>query len=194
MQGTCLTPGPYISWDPKSDWYLDERWHGVIYDVGCHLVDLLLYLVPYEVTNMKVVKQKGFMGYETPTNVGCVFEMSGGATGDLAIGWRASTDIISISLHGTAGSLIVSRDYFTYVNPGTDPVDRIKTYLGNVFSESNALLKKIKDKIHGRDFYPEDLTQTLAFCRSIHGLQAPPINGNDAKKVHQFLEKMILSN
>lgn len=193
VQGTFLTPGPYISWDPKSDWYLDKKWHGVIYDVGCHLVDLLLYLVPYKVTNVKLVKQKGLTGYNTPTNVACVFEMEEGTTGDLAIGWRAATDIISLSLHGTAGSLTVSRDYFAYVNAGTDPIDRIKMSLENVYSECNALIKKIWDKTHGRNFYEEDLIQAQTFCRSISGLETPPIHGNDAIKIHQFLEKMIVS-
>lgn len=192
VQGTYLTPGPYISWDPKSDWYLDRRWHGVIYDIGCHLVDLLFYLVPSKFSNVKVITQEGFTGYNTPTNVACIFKMEGGATGGLTIGWRAAADMISLSLHGTAGSLNVSRDYFAYVNAGTDPFDNIKIYIGNVYSECNALLKKIRDKIQGKNFYIEDLFQTVAFCKSIAKLQTPPINGNDAIKVHQFLEQMLI--
>lgn len=194
IQGICLTPGPYISWDPKSDWYLDKKWHGVIYDIGCHLVDLILYLVPCKICNVKLVTQKGYMGYDTPTNVSSIFEMEGGATGNLIIGWRAAIDMISISLHGTAGSLIVSNDYFAYLNAGTDPVDKIEIDMRNAYSNCNTLVKKIRDKVQGRNFSTEDLTQTVEFCRSIYGQQTPPIDGDDAIKVHQFLEQMIGSS
>jgi UDP-N-acetylglucosamine 3-dehydrogenase len=191
VQGIFVTPGPYISWDPKSDWYLDEKWHGVIYDTACHLVDLLLYLVPYEILDLKVVSQHGFDGYNTPTNVGCTFEMEGGIVGDLTVGWRASTDILSLSIHGTAGSINVSQDYFVYVNSGTDPVDKIKMALGNAYSACSSLLRKVKDKVRGNNFYTEDLLQSKAFVKAISKIQRAPINGGDAIKVHKFLEQMI---
>ena len=192
VQGTFVTPGPYISWDPKSDWYLDEKWHGVIYDIGCHLVDLLLYLVPFDIINVKVVSQHGFKGYSTPTNVACSFEMEGGLVGNLTVGWRASTDILSLSVHGTAGSINVSQDYFTYVNSQTDPVDKIKMVLENAYSACGSLLQKVKDKVHGNNFYIEDLLQAKAFVTAISKIQKAPIDGNDAIRIHKFLEKMIL--
>lgn len=193
VQGTFVTPGPYISWDPKSDWYLDEKWHGVIYDTGCHLVDLLLYLVPFGILNVKVVSQHGFNGYNTPTNVACTFEMESGIVGDLAIGWRASTDILSLLIQGTAGSINVSRDSFTYVNAGTDPIDRIKQYLANVGFECASVLNKICDKIQGKNFYNEDLIQAKIFCEAISGTQKPPIGGIQAISIHKFLSRMISS-
>jgi UDP-N-acetylglucosamine 3-dehydrogenase len=194
VQGTCLTPGPYISWDPKSDWYLDKNWHGVIYDIGCHLVDLILFLVPSKISKVKVLTQKGYTGYDTPTNVSSIFEMEGGATGNLSISWRAAIDMISISLHGTAGSLIVSNDYFAYLNPGTDPLDKIQIDFKNAYSNSTTLARQIRDKVKGSTFSPEDFEQTVQFCRSIYGLQTPPVDGNDAIRVHQFLEQMIVSS
>ncbi|MEI9475731.1 MAG: Gfo/Idh/MocA family oxidoreductase [Deltaproteobacteria bacterium] len=194
VQGTFVTPGPYLSWDPKSDWYLDKKWHGVIYDSACHLVDLLLLLLPYEVQRVKLLRTEGFNGYNTPTNVACVFEMEGGILGDLCIGWRASTDILSLAIHGTAGTLVVSRDYFEYANPGTDPVDRIMMFLHNVTSESKSLLRTIKNKVRGRDFYSEDFLQAVTFCNAILGLEKEPINGKSAILVHKFLEMMVHSD
>lgn len=191
IQGVFMTPGPYISWDPKSDWYLDPKWHGVIYDSGCHLVELLLYLVPCEVRAVKSMTQEGFSGYSTPTNVSCVFQTESGAVGDLAIGWRASTDALSVAVHGTAGSLTVSRDYLSYLHPGTDPVDKIKSHFSNAVSEVGSVLGKIRDKVKGKNFYPEDLRQAEAFCLAASGLGAPPVDGHAAVKVHEFLGKML---
>ena len=191
VQGTFMTPGPYISWDPKSDWYLDEKWHGVIYDSGCHIVDLLLYLIPREVLEIKVLTYQGFTGYNAPTNLTCIFEMEGGVIGNLAIGWRAATDILSISINGTAGSLTASRDYLAYVNAGTDPIDKIKTLLENAYSEYCSLLRKASGKIRGKDFYIEDLIQARAFCNAILGIHKPPVDGEDAIRVHAVLHKMI---
>jgi len=193
VQGTFITPGPYISWDPKSDWYLDEKWHGVVYDTGCHLVDLLLYLVPNEILNVKVISQHGFREYNTPTNVACAFEMEGGIVGDLSVGWRASTDIFSLLIHGTSGSLNISRDYLVYVNAGSDPIDRIKQYLGNIGFDCVSVLNKISDKIQGKNFYIEDLIQANIFCEAISGGQKPPIDGSHAISIHKFLSKIISS-
>jgi len=191
VQGTFMTPGPYISWDPKSDWYLDEKWHGVIYDSGCHIIDLLLYLIPHEVSKMSVMTHYGFSGYKTPTNLGCVFEMEGEILGELSIGWRAATDILSLSIHGTAGTLTVDRDSFVYMNPGTDPVDKIKIHLQNAYSESVSLFKKVNNKIRGRDFYIEDLIQAKTFSKAINKEEKSQVNGRDAIRVHKFLEMMV---
>jgi predicted dehydrogenase len=193
VQGTFMTPGPYISWDPKSDWYLDEKWHGVIYDSGCHIIDLLFYLLPYEVSSIKAITHNGFCGYNTPTNLTCIFDMEEGILGDLSIGWRAATDILSLSIHGTAGSLTVSRDHFAYTNSGTDPIDRVKVDLKNAYWESLSLFRKVNDKIRGRNFYEEDLIQANIFCKAISKEENCYINGRDAIRVHKFLEMMIAS-
>jgi predicted dehydrogenase len=191
VQGVFLTPGPYISWDPKSDWYLDERWHGAIYDSGCHLIDVLLYLLPFTFTEVHAFLQKAFTGYNTPTNISCFFKMDGGIVGDLAIGWRGATDVLALSIYGTAGNLTVSREYIEYLNPGTDPIDRIKIHLGNAFSECAGLLKKVTDKVKGRNFYREDLIQARNFRDAILGLKKPSVSGEDAEKIHRFMELMI---
>lgn len=191
VQGTFLTPGPYISWDPKSDWYLDEKWHGVIYDSGCHLVDLLFYLLPYHANDIKTTIYYGFTGYKTPTNVTCIFRMDRDILGELSIGWKAATDILSLSIHGTAGSLEVSRDSFVYMNPGTDPVDRVTIHLKNAYWESLALFGKVKNKIMGRNFYEEDLRQAKAFFKAISNRKSSYVNGRDAIRVHKFLREMV---
>ena len=191
VQGTFLTPGPYISWDPKSEWYLDERWHGVIYDSCCHLVDVLFYLLPYRFNNIRTLTQKGFIGYNTPTNIICLFEMEEGVLGDITTGWRAATDVFSVTIHGTAGSVTVSPEVFSYIHPGTDPIDRIRMDLGNARSGVLSLTRKVYDKIQGKNFYMEDLLQAKAFCNAVRGYEKPFVSGKDAIKVHQFLQQLI---
>jgi predicted dehydrogenase len=190
VEGTFVTPGPYISWDPKSEWYLDKRWHGVIYDSCCHLVDVLIYLLPYKFGNIRTLFHKGFIGYDTPTNVVCLFEMEEGILGQLTTGWRASADVFSLSIHGTAGSISVSPEFFSYVNPGTDPVDKIKAHFENGCRGCLSLIRKVRDKIQGKNFYAEDLLQARAFCNAIRGYEKPFIDGRDAIKVHRFLQHM----
>lgn len=191
VQGTFITPGPYISWDPKSDWYLDPKWHGVIYDSGCHLIDLLYYLVPSNVVDVRTIRHSGFTGYGTVSNVTCAFMMEGGIAGDLCIGWRGANDILSFSIHGTAGTITVSRDYFCWVNAGTDPVDRLATHLANAAQEFFVLFKSVIAKIKGRSFYAEDLIQAKTFFNSVRRCGCQCVNGLDAVRVHRFLEKML---
>lgn len=192
IQGTFMTPGPYISWDPKSDWYLDEKWQGVVYDSACHLVELLLYVFPGQGHSFRTIADKGFRGYKTPTNIATVFTMGDSTICDLAIGWRASTDFISIAIHGTAGSIIVSRDSFSYLNPGTDPVDKIKIHFFNGFRDCVELGKKIVDKVRGQNFYQEDLTQSRFFREAILGA-GQPVGGREATEVHRILESIVSS-
>lgn len=191
VQGVFVTPGPYISWDPKSDWYLDRRWHGVVYDVACHLLDILFYLVPHDVVGTSFLDNRGFIGYDVPTNISCAFEMTGGILGDLSIGWRGSTDVFLISIHGTAGSLTVGTDYFSYVHPGTDPLDKLGALVSNIYSGCISILGKVKDKVTGRNFYGEDLLQARAFLDAVKGLREQPVNGRDAIRIHSFLERLI---
>jgi predicted dehydrogenase len=194
VQGTLLAPGPYIAWDPKSDWYLDGESHGAIYDLGCHLVDILLYLVPGEVRTVHAFSRKGFVGYDAPTSVTCIFEMEGGIVGDLAIGWRAANDVQTFSVHGTAGSITVNRERLSYVHPGTDQVDRILEHAGNTRGEVWALLNKIREKLSSNNFYVEDLLQARAFIDAVHGIRPAPINGRDATNIHKFLRMITLSS
>jgi predicted dehydrogenase len=190
VQGTFVTPGPYIAWDPKSEWHLDGKWHGAIYDSGCHLVDLLLYLVPGEVQNVRAFSQKGFTGYDAPTTVSCIFELEGGIVGDLAISWRGANDIHSIAVHGTAGSITVNREYFAHIHSGTDLVDRIRMHAENTYLEFGNLVSKVFEKLRNRNFYVEDLVQARMFVDAVKGIHPPPINGRDAMSIHKFLGMM----
>jgi UDP-N-acetylglucosamine 3-dehydrogenase len=193
VQGAFVTPGPYISWDPKSDWYLEAESHGAIYDSGCHLADLLFYLIPHRVKKVKMVAVRGFSGFDIPTNVSVAFEMEEGIVGDVTIGTRVSADVLSFSIYGTAGTINVGRDFFSYVHAGTDYVDKLKTHFQNISSECGEIVRKISDKVNGRNFYREDLSQAESFCNAISGIERPTIGGKDAIKVHEFLEALTSS-
>ncbi len=191
VQGTFVTAGPYISWDPKSDWYLDEKWQGVIYDTACHLVDLLFYVVPGEVARVRGIAQAGFTGYATPTNVVCSFESKDGALGSLVVGWRGGADTFGLSVHGTAGTIHVDREALEYSHPGTDPVDRILFHAGNALHDTGALMVKVGDKVRGMNFYREDLRQAAAFIRAIRDGADPPVTARDGVNVHRFLGMLV---
>ena len=186
-----MTPGPYISWDPKSEWYLDPRWFGVIYDTGCYLADLLFYLVPGEPLQVVAVASEGFTGYNTPTNLSCSFVLNGGIVGSMTMGWRASNDFFKISIHGTAGTVEVSRDTVHALNAGTDPMDRMKENIRDGVGELKSVLAKIRAKIADKDFYKEDIAQASYFIEAVRGRCQPPMTGREACRIHSFLEKVV---
>jgi predicted dehydrogenase len=188
VQAVFMTPGPYISWDPKSDWYFDE--FGALYDTGCHIINLLQYLIPNRFEMVNAYTVRGHLGYNTPTNIACIFKLEGNAIGTLDIGWRGSVDTLSISIHGTAGILNVSPKFFQYFNLGVDSGDRIFSYLQNAYGEARRTMNRIVNMIKSINFSSEDFQQSYAFIRSVSNRTCPPISAKDAFKTTCVLETL----
>jgi hypothetical protein len=107
------------------------------------------------------------------------------------MGWRASNDFFRISIHGTAGTVEVTRDTVHTLNAGTDPVDRMKEGAKDLAGEMKSVLAKIKAKIGDNDFYKEDIDQAAHFIEAVSGGSGPPMTGREACRIHGFLEKIV---
>lgn len=193
VQAVFMTPGPYLSWDPKSDWYLREEGHGALYDIGCHIVNLLQCLVPFKIESICAKSINGYNGYKTPTNISCSFIMEGSIVGSLSFGWRASDDIMFVSIHGTAGSISVNKRFIESYNRNTLPTDRIKSHLLNAWDETITILNRIKAVSKGNNVSPENLSQAKIFMDAIQKKDSNAIMATDALQAHYILEAILLS-
>lgn len=188
VEATFMTPGPYISWDPKSDWYLEKEQGGVIYDIGVHIIELLHLLVPNEIVSVAAYADAGYHEYDTPTNVACSFSMDSGVTGTVVFGWRSSVDMTKVAIYGTGGAISVSLKSFDYFNAGTDPKDRIITHLKNSLTEARTVTNRILSIIKGKEVSLNDLQQARAFVAAITRHATPPVSGENAVYVHRVLK------
>lgn len=187
VEATFMTPGPYISWDPKSDWYFEEEEGGVIYDIGVHIVDLLNFLVPHKITDVYAIATQGYYEYKIPTNVSCSFKMDNGITGTIVFGWRSCVDLTKVSIYGTAGAIVAGSKSLDYYNAGTDPKDRIFNHLRNSFCEAKGGFKRVASIFKGSEVSVNDLEQAKAFIRSIKTGSIPPVSGDNAIYAHRVL-------
>ena len=193
VQATFMTPGPYISWDPKSEWYLETEQGGVVYDIGVHIIELLHTLVPNRISVVYSHASEGYCEYKTPTNVSCSFVMENGTTGTIVFGWRCSVDFVNVSVFGTGGAISVGLKSFDYFNAGTDPKDRILSNFRNSCVELKTVIKRISSIVRGKEVSVQDLEQAKAFVKAIRDEEEPPVVAEEAVYVHQVLEAIMSS-
>ena len=133
IQMTLARPGPYAGWDPKSDWYFKQGNLGVLYDQGGHGIDLIRFVCGVEITDLCARSTRTLPGMEVPDSIVAAFQTEGAAVGTLNLTWGASANVDMLVAHGTAGSVIVSWNYFEHLKPGGAGVDRMMTLLDNIF-------------------------------------------------------------
>lgn len=188
-----LNPGPYISWDPKTDWYLEAASKGALYDIGSHLVDLLFHLYPHRIKKLKGFAAMGYRPYDAITNFTSAYEGEDGILGAVQIGWRTASEVCSLEFHGTAGSLMVNRRTFTYVNGATDPADRFLTSVKNAFSEVRAVVGKLNRIRKGAGVLEEFVCQAEDFRDAVLSGTVDLTKAKEAVYVHEVLNAMLTS-
>ena len=183
-----MTPGPYISWDPKSDWYLDKENGGAVYDIGVHIVELVSSLVPNKIIGIYADASKGYYEYDSPTNISCSFVMENKVTGTMNFGWRSSADLLRIAIYGTGGAVVAGLKGLDYFNAGTDPKDRILNHLRNSLSEFKTVSMQVASIIKGSEVSNYDLEQAKSFVKAVKKRKPPAVTGDTAVYVHRVLE------
>jgi predicted dehydrogenase len=187
IQGTIAKPGPYIGWDPKSDWYFDQRSGGLLYDLGSHLLDLLLYLTDIEVDVKSIcaTARTSLPGLPMPDNIVTIFRDCNDIVASLNLAWAARANLIMIQIHGTAGSIIVSEEYFEHRTPQGGGISRLATLLGNILE----ILSQRWNSIIRRQ--PSDTTYLDAsrnFIEAIRGEASLLVSARDGVRIHRVLE------
>jgi len=187
VQGTIAKPGPYIGWDPKSDWYFDQRSGGLLYDLGSHLLDLLLYLtdIDIDVGSIYATARTSLPGLPIPDNIVAIFKDYNKVVGSLNLAWGARANLIMIQIHGTAGSIIVSEEYFEHRTAYGGGISRLAT----LFDNMRAILKQRWNAIIRRQ--PSDTTYLDAsrnFIDAIRGKSSLRTNAQHSIRIHRVLE------
>jgi len=72
VHGVLVNPGPYGGWIPSSDWFLDEKGGGVLYDSGCHVLDIIMNVVSDKIIEVaaKSISTKIYKYNAWPGNTG----------------------------------------------------------------------------------------------------------------------------
>jgi predicted dehydrogenase len=184
VQASAVSSGPYRGWDPKSDWYFDPRNGGPLYDWGSHLIDLLVYITDLEVDIISATAQKSLPGIPVLDNIVATFQARRGVVGTVNLAWGVRGGILMLQIYGSAGSLLVSDDYFEHRTPIGGGLNKLGTLLGNAHE---ILTLKAGAVIHRRssDVLHPKITQ--CFIEAIRGDVQIQNAKWDAVRVHLAL-------
>jgi UDP-N-acetylglucosamine 3-dehydrogenase len=190
VQASAVHSGPYRGWDPKSDWYFDPRSGGVLYDWGSHLVDLLMYITNLDLEVVSATAQKSLPGLPVVDSIVADFQARRGILGTLNLAWGARGSIFMLQVHGTAGSLLVSDDYYEHRTPQGGGLNKLGTLLGNaqeiLTQKAGAVIRrKSSDVIHPK--------ATQCFIEAIRGEVQVQAAKWDAVRVHHVLGAIAAS-
>ena len=190
VQASAVYSGPYMGWDPKSDWYFDPRSGGVLYDWGSHLIDLLVHITDLDLEAVSAAAQKSLPGLPVMDNIVATFQARGSIAGTLNLAWGARGNLLMLQIHGTAGSLLVSDDYYEHRTPTGGGLNKLGTLLGNAHEilaqKAGAVIRrKSSDAIHAR--------ATQCFIEAIRGEVQVKAYKWDAVRVHHVLAAIAAS-
>jgi predicted dehydrogenase len=185
VQASAVYSGPYRGWDPKSDWYFDPRSGGVLYDWGSHLVDLLFHLTGIDIEAVSAAGERSLPGLPLIDNIAAAFRATKGVVGTIDLAWGTRGNILMFQIHGTAGSLLVSPDYFEHRTPQGGGLNQVGTHLANaraiVAHKAGAVIRrKSSDDVHPQ--------ATDCFIQAICGNPQGRTYMWDAVRVHRVLE------
>lgn len=185
IQASAMYSGPYRGWDPKSDWHLDRRSGGPLYDWGSHLLDLLLYITGFDIEMISAFSQKTLPGFPLKDSIVVCFQAKGEIVGTLNLSWGSRGNLIMLQIHGTAGSVLVSDDYFEYRTPMGGGLNKIGTLIQNTWEILVQKVRPMLVKKYTENLYVKASQNFIdAICDTDH-LRA---NKWDAVKVLTVLE------
>jgi predicted dehydrogenase len=190
VQASAVYSGPYRGWDPKSDWYFDPRSGGVLYDWGSHLLDLVIYVANLDVETVSATAQKSLPGLPVMDNIVAAFQARRGIVGTLNLAWGTRGNMLMLQIHGTAGSLLVSDDYYEHRTPQGGGLNKLRTLLGNTHEilthKAGAVIRrKSSDVIHPK--------ATRCFIEATRGEVQVHAAKWDAVRVHHVLAAIAAS-
>ena len=190
VQASAVYSGPYRGWDPKSDWYFDPGSGGVLYDWGSHLLDLVVYIANLDVETVSAMAQKSLPGLPVVDSFVATLQANRGIVGTLNLAWGTRGNLLMLQIHGTAGSLLVSDDYYEHRTPQGGGLSKLGTLLGNAYE---ILTQKGGAAIHRKSSDVSHPRATKCFIEAIRGEMQVQTYMWDAVRVHQVLGAIAAS-
>lgn len=190
IQATMAKPGPYTGWDPKSDWYYDTKNCGVLYDQGSHAIDLVRFVCGVEIIDIHVAATTSLPGLEVADSIVATFGTNNEAVGTLNLTWGACANLDMVVVHGTAGSVIASWNYFEHLRSIGGGVAKMATLVDNASTIVRRVARSIFHLPTTTDPY-----QLISsdFVESIRRDTTPGISAWDGIRTLEVLNKAACS-
>jgi predicted dehydrogenase len=189
LHAILIYPGPYIGYTPGGTWHLEDKYI-VLYDVGSHLIDLILYALSDRITEVSATSQNTMLGYDVDDNIVGHLKTQKGTIGTFHIGWRAALNYFAMEIHGTAGSVFadpfeVDVRYGSYGS--LDKMTRNIKVVNRIIRKQIRLLraKNTIDTSHLQQFH--------AFITAIQEQSQPLVSGVDGLRVLEVMEAVKAS-
>ena len=186
VQATFINPGPYSSWDPKSNWYVEDN-GGALFDIGSHMLDLLDYLVDDSISEVSAQYISTMYGYKIPDNVTFTFKTEKNTVGSVNIGWRTGAFRVIVQLHGTASSIIIydGQDLEHWL-PRMDSLTRAKQH---VLMSLRILSRVLKTTlVIGERQLQEYYDENRMFINAVKSRNSSDVGTQSAVRVLEVLE------
>jgi UDP-N-acetylglucosamine 3-dehydrogenase len=187
IQATMAKPGPYAGWDPKSDWYFNPENFGVLFDQGSHAIDLIRFISGVEIVDIEIMSTISLPGLEVPDSIVATFRTDTDAVGTLNLTWGACANLDMVTVHGTAGTVIASWNYFEHLKSIGGGVAKMTTFAAN----SAAIVRRVSRSIlRLRDTSDPYVAINQEFINAICHGTSPSITAWDGVRVLEVLGKL----
>jgi len=190
VQASAVYSGPYRGWDPKSDWHLDPRSGGPLYDWGSHLLDLLAYIAELDIEKVSAMAQRSLPGFPLLDNIVAVFQARRDIVGTINLAWGTRGNLLMLQIHGSAGSLLVSDDFYEHRKPIGGRLNKLGTLLGNA---KEILTLKVGEVIRRKPRQGLYIQAAQCFVDAIRGRIPLQQAKWDAVHVHHVLSAIASS-
>lgn len=184
INGIIVNAGPYAGWIPHSDWFFKDK-YGVLYDSGPHLIDLIMYILSDDITEISAKGINTMHSLNVYDNIACTFKTKKGILGTLNIGWKVASNYKSVQIHGTGASLFINPSELEFRYKTYGPLERISDH---VKFTNEIISTNIKNLINStataNTFYKED----RKFIDAISTGSKPKATGEDGIRVLEVLE------
>ncbi len=190
VQASAVYSGPYRGWDPKSDWHLEPHSGGPLYDWGSHLIDLLIFIANLEIEAITAMAEKSLPGFPLKDNIVATFQAQKCIIGTLNLAWGTRGNLLMIQIHGSAGSLLVSDDYYEHRTPTGGGLNKLGVLLSNT---SEILTHKVGAVLHRESNDILHVKAAQCFIGAIRGEVQLQAAKWEAVKVHRVLGTIAAS-
>jgi UDP-N-acetylglucosamine 3-dehydrogenase len=190
IQASAVYSGPYRGWDPKSDWHLNPRSGGPLYDWGSHLLDLLVFITDLNIEVISAMAEKTLPGMPLMDSIVAAFQARKGIVGTLNLAWGTRGNLLMLQIHGSSGSLLVSDDYYEHRTPIGGGLNKLETLLGN---SREILAGKAGAVIHRKAGDSLYIKTAQCFLEAIRGEKQIGEYKWDAVRVHHTLSSIAES-
>ncbi|MFX0137753.1 MAG: Gfo/Idh/MocA family protein [Candidatus Hodarchaeota archaeon] len=182
IHGSFISQGPYRGYKPSSDWAFQNESGGALYDIGCHLFDLLTHLSSDYIIQV-LARSVNVMSLKIVDNIAGFFKTKKGIIGTFNMGWQAAVDSISLNFYGTGGSLFISEDNIEEIHKSNGSLEKMMNHLKNVKRiVGNTLLSS--NKSIEESYIKED----RAFIDAVIYNKNPVVLGEEAVHVLEVLD------